>query len=288
MTVRIEPTLTDREVLDFCRNGFLIVPGVVRDDTNRWVTEFLAGHSGPEPNEILHEERFVNEVLLNPAAAGAVRSLLGDRFELPVLMSNHRTVGPKPVIGGWHRDGGAVSGPECNYLQVFYYPQEVTLEMGPTALLPGSHLVYHESTQMGHFGQFAHQVLTVAPAGTLFITSFAIWHRATAKTATATRNLMKYNYWRTVPPQRDWIVDPGFDFATEPYREYYKGGSPIPVSSEPTWSAVEMFFWLCGQPFRTIGGQGWPLDSHIGVDKTAIRKLVYKLNPQLKEMQNVK
>ena len=33
-TRRCEPTLTDTQVLKFCRNGFLLLEGVVPDETN--------------------------------------------------------------------------------------------------------------------------------------------------------------------------------------------------------------------------------------------------------------
>jgi hypothetical protein len=46
-----------------------------------------------EPTGILKEDWFIENVILNPAAAGAVRCLLGRNFHLPILMSNHRTVG---------------------------------------------------------------------------------------------------------------------------------------------------------------------------------------------------
>ena len=33
-----------------------------------------------------------------------------------------------------------VFGPETNFVEVFYFPQDTPLEMGPTELLPGSHI----------------------------------------------------------------------------------------------------------------------------------------------------
>ena len=43
-----------------------------------------------EPAELFAEEWFVDAVLLCPEVVGAVRSLLGKEFGLPVLISNHR------------------------------------------------------------------------------------------------------------------------------------------------------------------------------------------------------
>ena len=37
-----EPTLNDRQVMDFCRNGYLVLPAVVDDEVNRRTVEFMA------------------------------------------------------------------------------------------------------------------------------------------------------------------------------------------------------------------------------------------------------
>jgi hypothetical protein len=55
-------------------------------------------------------------------------------------MANHRTKTPAPAQA-WHRDGGSQHGCELNYLPIFYYPEECTLELGPTELLPGAPLL---------------------------------------------------------------------------------------------------------------------------------------------------
>src|SRR5579862_6913614 len=129
------PTLTDTQVIDFCINGFLLLKGVVADDVNKRSTEYLKSHTSSEPTEILTEDWFVDGVIKNPQAAGAVRSLLGPNFKLPVVMSNHAVMCPSPAAHGWHRDGGSIYTPRLDYLQVFYYPQDTPLEMGPTEVL---------------------------------------------------------------------------------------------------------------------------------------------------------
>jgi len=81
---------------------------------------------------------------------------------------------------------------------VFYYPQDVPPEMGPTELLPGSHFLYQREKHMAHYDAIKGSVLTAAPAGSIFLTSYNIWHRRGARTEpTSIRNLLKYNYWRT-------------------------------------------------------------------------------------------
>src|SRR5690348_10285386 len=115
-TDHIKPTMTDKDVLEFCKTGFIILKGVVDDSVNKKVFDYLEDHSGFAPSEILQEDYFVSEVLMNKETTGIVRSLLGESFALPVMIANHRSVGVKKVVGGWHQDAGAqVYPPACNY-----------------------------------------------------------------------------------------------------------------------------------------------------------------------------
>lgn len=258
----ILPTMTDHDVLEFCRNGYILLNNIVPSETNKRVSDFLDKHNGVFPGEILDEQYFINDVLLNPHLVGFIRSLLGANFALPVMMVNHRGVGVKKVNGGWHQDAcSIVDPPMLPYLQVFYYPQDVSLEMGPTAVVPGTHLI--KANEIGHFGNIRNQVFTVAPAGSIFITAYPIWHRATEKTVPAIRNLLKWIYWRTVPPVRDWTRDPGFDPDLAHYAVSNSGSERLIVGhTEPfPWSVAKLFYWLCGMSdqFSTSGGQDWPL-----------------------------
>ena len=163
------------------------------------------------------------------------------------MMSQHRV--ECPMSGqSWHRDAGSKWGPELNYLQVFYYPQDTSEAFGPTEVLPGSHLFNASARYMSHYGNIRGTVKTTAPAGSIFITVYSIWHRRSASTAEGMRHMLKYNYWRTVPPERDWIIEPDFDFEAADY-------------GPNRFQSAHMFYWLCGkkEEFRWIGGQGWPL-----------------------------
>ena len=184
----------------------------------------------------------------NPVASGAIRSLLGKDFGLPILMSNHRVHTPQPAQE-WHVDGGAKFGPQLDYLQVFYLPQECTREMGPTELLPGSHFLFSHRDAMKQIGRVRGSYYGVAPAGSIIITHYGIWHRRSESRVSSLRNNLKYNYWRTVPPERDWIVEPEFDFQTASYSGHH-----------PARYYAHMFYWLCGKgnEYRITGGQSWP------------------------------
>ena len=250
-----EPTLTDTEVLEFCKNGFMMLPGIIPGDINRRTLDFIeADPLGASTRLLADEEWFVDAIILHPQVAGAVRSLLGNNFGLPVAMANHRVVCPGNGQH-WHVDDGSEHGPELNYLQVFYFPQACPKELGPTELLPGSHHLTSSGSLMGHYSSVRGSYHAVSPEGSIFITVYSVYHRRSRSMASGVRSLLKYNYWRTEPPQRDWIIDPDFDLATADYK---MDGPFLQTQAQNTNSNAKMFLWLCGKSFSNIGGQGWP------------------------------
>jgi len=254
----VRPTLTDEEILEFCKTGMYTLEGVIPDSTNRWVFEYL-DREGADPVQLVRDDRFIEEVLLHPAVTGVVRSLLGERFQLPEVMGNHRLAGPVEARS-WHIDGGSNFERSCELLQVFYIPQTNRPEMGPTLFLPGSHLVPVAREDLERFGDLAGQEMTAAPAGSVFVTAYSLWHRQPRKIDQSTRNLLKWAYWRTEQPERDWITDPNFDFAGADYtytNDYFCGAARKWQSAP---RVAEMFYWLCGKAdeFHLVGGAGWP------------------------------
>ena len=138
---------------------------------------------------------------------------------------------------------------------MFYYPESVSREMGPTEILPGSHLQRGYGGFLGRLRSLKESVLTVSAAGTIFLTAYSIWHRRSASTGTGIRNNLKYNYWRTVPPWRDWNTDPAFNFSWL--------DNKVP---QLTVRAAELLAWLCGEEWQHLGGQSWPCFSHTVLD----------------------
>jgi hypothetical protein len=233
--------------MDFCKNGYMVLEGVVPDEVNRKVIDFLDVHTSGEPVAILDEEWFVDAVIKNPEAAGAARSLLGKDVKLPGIISNHRVHLPQPAQT-WHPDAGSIMTPRLDYLQVFYYPDGATREMGPTEVIPGSHLRRGNDAYLGRVRSVKSSVLTIAPPGSIFLTVYSIWHRRSASTGSGIRNNLKYNYWRTAEPKRDWAAEPDFNFSWLNIADSPRFGVP----------AAEMFSWLCGEEWQHLGGQSWP------------------------------
>ena len=100
--------------------------------------------------------------------------------------------------------------------------------------------------------------------GTIFLTVYNIWHRRRRATSGPTgkskfRNLLKYAYWRTTAPQRDWSIDPPFDFAGSDFSPMRDRA--LFEQSQGAIAAGQMFAWLSGveEQYVKRGGTCWPL-----------------------------
>ncbi|GEM_PF-5989042 len=98
------------------------------------VSELLHG-----PSVILLGDWSQEHVLLNPELCGVMRSLPGRNVGLPVLLSHHLTECPQEAQG-WHYDADHVFGPELEFVEVFYFPQDTASELGPTKIAPDTHI----------------------------------------------------------------------------------------------------------------------------------------------------
>ena len=237
-----EPTMTDSEVLQFCRVGILKMESIIPDDINQRVLELCEKHDGGVP---IDEDWYIDNVTLNPKIAGVVRTLLGKDFQYPLGAQNRKVQCPAPSVGGWHNDGRPRYTPAVDCLQMFYYPQDTPEHMGPTQALPGSHFLYSVQQHMSHYGRIKNAMSTAAPAGSVWIMFYRIWHRRGSATGPGFRNLMQHWYLRTTPPQRDWVREPGFNL------ESGKGPpeQPLWYHREPhraAQDALEIFYWLSG------------------------------------------
>jgi hypothetical protein len=257
-----KPTLTDSQILEFCKTGYLILEGVVPDEINRRSLEWLEElHAGGEKRvqawKLLQEDWFAENVLRNPEAAGAMRSLLGANYHEPQWMSFFRGEGHQPG-GQWHIDGGSKFGPRLNVLKWFYLPSDVTDDMGPTEFVRGSHHVNNQVRFMAHYDAIRGCWKASGPAGSIYLTAYQLWHRRGVSTQDGIRYMITSSAHRSSLPARDWVREPDFDFGLADYQlESPRFGEQFRSSVD----SARMFCWLCGKEdaFREDEGPNWPM-----------------------------
>ena len=237
--IRVEPTLDDNQVMEFIHNGYITLESIVDTDFNTECQSVHAGHM----TEFVQSDEFLKNVLLHPEVAGVARSLLGPNFLVPTSAHHHLFEAPHRGQT-WHSDGLTEYGYGITHLQCYYYPKEVTIEDGPTMILPGSHFRLVDREAIAHYGDILGQLSLTVPAGTVAMTRYGIWHKAGPKLNADKRGMIKFSYLRTEMPKRDWEREsdniPAYQHKgrhpyvteVESYRDRRKG--------ELTWN------WLCG------------------------------------------
>ncbi len=198
--------LTDEQMQGFIRDGYLLVqadfPGPIHRDICQRIETVFEKEKNPG-NNILPRIPQVQRVFDHPVAQGALRSILGPNF----LMNPHRHchLNPPGSKGqNWHKDNYVfdqiMRHPRPRWVFAFYYPQEVTPEMGPTGLLPGRH--YHHHISSDNPAQTVETELPLCgPAGTVAIVHYDSWHRAIANRSDRKRYMLKFLFERLEEPQ---------------------------------------------------------------------------------------
>ena len=82
------------------------------------------------------------------------------------------------------------------WAMAFYYPQDVTMEMGPTAILPASQ--YYDSAEQAHRRA---ELPLCGSSGTVTVVHYDLWHRAMANVSDRHRYMVKFLFTRMSEPR---------------------------------------------------------------------------------------
>ena len=201
--------LTDEQMRDFIINGYVKVKPDFPPSFHQNIYEQLDAmfeQTGNLGNNVLPLIPEMQDIFDHPTVHGAMQGVLGPDYVLHPHRYCHYN--PEGSDGqGFHKD--TYEGDEqirrhrCRWTMAFYYPQDVTEDMGPTAVLPGSQ--YYET------GDSAHQqpdLSLCGEAGTVTIVHYDLWHRATPNQSDKKRYMVKFLFSRLDEPQTpSWNSD---------------------------------------------------------------------------------
>lgn len=216
--------LTDDQVRRFIADGFIVLDSCLPDALHAGISRELHFSLKEESkwlgDNLLPRVPNIDVVLQSNVAQGAMKSLLGSDFAWAPHRFPHNSeplepdarptdfdpfenqpaMGKGSISGsGWHQDGHSKAGRSrwhtLKAINMFYFPHDVPLEMGPTRLLAGTHLY---ATLRG---AVASQVfLRPIKAGTLIVADFDLGHAGTPNRSTTSRYMLKFVALRTSNP----------------------------------------------------------------------------------------
>ena len=90
-----------------------------------------------------------------------------------------------------------------------YYPRDITPDMGPTVILPGTQFRNAPTDRMATYTNVKGQVPLVVKAGTVAFTHYDLWHATAANSSKVRRHMIKFLFGRTEDnTQPTWDHDP--------------------------------------------------------------------------------
>jgi hypothetical protein len=200
--------LTDEQVLSFITRGYHLVEPDFPEGFNEGVCEAIDHLKGSLGNGIYNAVPALKQVYEHPKVRGALVSLLGE----DVTMNGHRhlhTSMPGSGSQSWHQDGTNVRHHQTWCCLAMYYPHDVAAEMGPTAIMPGTHFRNTPTDLMANYTNIKGTVFLTVKAGTVAITHYDLWHCATLNRTDRRRYMLKFLFDRkTAPTKPTWNHDP--------------------------------------------------------------------------------
>ena len=194
--------LTDSQVQAYLTNGYITVqtahPPAVHQNIHQQIETLFATEGNPG-NDILPKVPDLYQILQDPAVDGALQSLLGPSYLIhPHRHCHHNPCGSKGQ--GMHQDSYEndqnVRHHRTRWTMAFYYPQDVSLDMGPTAILPATQ--YYNSSEQAYERE---DLPLCGRAGTVTIVHYDLWHRAMPNTSDRDRFMVKFLFTRMGEPR---------------------------------------------------------------------------------------
>ena len=212
--------LDDQDVQRFVMDGMLSFHPDVSSETHEEIHNLLSNCSeneSPLGNNVLSRIPQMHEVLRSKEVDGAITSILGKNYLLHPHRAVHRSTPvasdsssfdittDKYLVGKnstttslWHQDAQSPTARARHHLPKyiigFYFPHDVTSEMGPTRFKLGSYMQHDESAEDNLFQP------NFIKAGTFMICHFDTVHAGFPNFSNQDRYLVKFVFTRTEYP----------------------------------------------------------------------------------------
>ena len=272
--------LDDATMRRFIVDGYLQVqadlPAAFHQRVCDRIDAVLARNGNPG-DDILPHVPEIGQVFDSPSVRGALTSLLGPDYAIHPHRHCH-DLGPGASGQHWHKDDYVgdrnVRHHRFRWVMAFYYPQDVSADMGPTAIVPGRQfyntvydndlarsveeleiernfavesglLADHDPAavrrlarrlgdERAHTGEHGELPLC-GKAGTVNLVNFDTWHRATANRSDRMRYMLKFQFTR----MREPAAGPSWNSTDRRWQAV--GHDTDPALSEEVWN------WLRGR-----------------------------------------
>ncbi|NUO15499.1 MAG: phytanoyl-CoA dioxygenase family protein [Planctomycetaceae bacterium] len=141
MTIDKKYLLTDAEVAKFIVTGYHMVQLDLPSGINQSIAHQLDAldyNPGDAITDVVPE---LNLVLDHPATKGVLISLLGKDYKVQAHRHWHCKL-PNSGHMQWHQDSVNRRDTSINRFLGLYYPTDITPDMGPTVIVPGTHFEF--------------------------------------------------------------------------------------------------------------------------------------------------
>jgi hypothetical protein len=200
--------LTAEQMARFVSDGFLKLDEIVPKEYNDAAYEEQQKYEGGG-GRYWFESSVIREIFELPQVKGIIQSLVGenpgyDHSFLHIVRARH--------LRGqdYHADSIIDTRPLAFDIQAFYFSHDAPREMGPTLVLPGSHLRRISNGSIARYKNILGQQQLVSKAGTIAFMHHGIWHCAQPNFTDRTRYVFKLRL-RPGQEQRNLFNTEGYD-----------------------------------------------------------------------------
>ncbi|MEE2658912.1 MAG: HEAT repeat domain-containing protein [Candidatus Latescibacterota bacterium] len=190
-----DPDLFDATTLQqYLRDGYVRVqtcmPAGFHEELYRKIDEVVEKEGNPG-NNLVPRIPAISQVLADPGVEAALTGILGPGY----LAHAHRHCHyrqPHTEAQRLHKDSWSRLHHRARWAMAFYYPQDTTVDMGPTGVVPGSQYLNRDPQ--------VEPTALEGGAGTVVIVHYDLWHLGMANTSDRKRYMLKFLFSRTDEP----------------------------------------------------------------------------------------